>query len=330
MANKSLKLGQAWKEEFDGWTGELLLGRKHKATPSTGGSSSSWTGHTLGPKAPTAYAGKGSKQDVRDRLIGLTKDKCQVMFKITGGSKNNQGSLRHLAYLSREGELALTDQNGTEITGKENLKDLQFAWEHSGPRIDEDSERKETLNMVFSMPEGTDAAALASAVRATAGAEFASHQWVMVQHFDEPQVHAHIAVKIDGFDGARLNLRKADLQRLRERFAHELRQRGVEAEATRRSARMQQKKINKPWAVTRIEERGQAPTETPKTPDPAKAQAWANSFNRNAVTFGNVIMALKDSPDAEDQRVAHVLGKYVADKLVTHADIERPAPALSR
>jgi len=60
-------------------------------------------------------------------------------------------------------------------------------------------------------------------------------------------------------DGQRLNPRKIDLQRWRERFVHELRELGVEAEETRRAARMHQQRINKPWPVTRIEERGGVP-----------------------------------------------------------------------
>jgi hypothetical protein len=57
----------------------------------------------------------------------------------------------------------------------------------------------------------------------------------------EPSVnpHVHLCVKARGIDGIRINPRKDDLQRWRERFAERLREHGVEAEATRRAERFQ-------------------------------------------------------------------------------------------
>ena len=42
-------------------------------------------------------------------------------------------------------------------------------------------------------------------------------------------LHVHFAVKSRGLDGQRLNPRKADLRGWRERFAHYLRVRGIDA-----------------------------------------------------------------------------------------------------
>jgi hypothetical protein len=237
----------------------------------------------------------------------------------------------HMDYLSRDGELALTDQDGNPINGDEALKRLAWGWEHTGPKLDEGADRKEAFNIVFSMPEGTDPRALAEAVRATAGIEFAGHQWAMVQHFDEPQVHAHVTVKAEALDGRRLNPRKADLQRWRERFAHELRERGIEAEATRRAPRMRQAKLNKPWAVTRLEERGKATNPKPTAPDPARAQAWTATFTRTVTTHGKVIDALARSPDEKDRDLAHQLSNLVTEQTKAHdSGPTKKAPELER
>ncbi len=56
-------------------------------------------------------------------------------------------------------------------------------------------------------------------------------------HTDAPHPHVHIAVRVLGDDGTRLNPRKADLEAWRQVFAQALRDRGVEAEATPRRAR---------------------------------------------------------------------------------------------
>ena len=331
MATESLKLGRAWDEEFSGWTEELLLGRKLKqARQGPKASTSSWTGTALDKPPPAEYPGKGSKADVRARLFAMAKGGRQVMIKITGGSKNVKAMKRHMDYLSREGELELTDQDGNPVKGEDALNDIAWAWEHTGPKMDEAADRKEAFNIVFSMPEGTDPRALADAVRATAGVEFAGHQWVMVQHFDEPQVHAHVAVKAEALNGRRLNPRKADLQRWRERFAYELRERGVEAEATRRAPRMRQAKINKPWAVTRLEERGQATNPRP-APDPVKVQASATSFAETLTTHGKVVDALTRSSDANDQVLARELRQMIAEQSKTRApELVRKAPVLER
>lgn len=271
-------------------------------------------------RASAGYPGKGGQADVYARLsaMAMAKGSRQVMVKVTGGSKTAKSMGKHFAYLSREGELELVDQDGNPIEGGDALKDLTWAWVHTGPEIDEGAQRKESFNIVFSMPEGTDERALADAVRATAGAEFAGHQWVMVQHFDEPQVHAHIAVKTESLSGERLNPRKADLQRWRERFVYELRTRGVEAEATRRAPRLQRVKTNKPWAVTRLEERG-VPTNPRPVVDKDKAAAWEKSAERTVETHGKIISALRVSSDTKDRALAKDLDKMLSERVAEHS-----------
>ena len=317
MASKSLKLGRAWDNEFYELSEELLLGRggrPHKAP--TG--KSSWTGADMRAREKPVYPGQGTKSDVHARLTGMAKGSRQVVIKITGGSKSAKSMGKHFNYLSREGELELTDQDGNAIKGEDALKDLTWAWVHTGPKIDEGADRKESFNIVFTMPEGTDAQALADAVRATAGQEFAGHQWAMVQHFDEPQVHAHVAVKAEALNGQRLNPRKADLQRWRERFAFELRKRGVEAEATRRAPRLQQEKLNKPWAVTRLKERGQETNPKPKA-DQSKIDAWERSARRTVETHTKIIGALAQSGDAKDQALAKELSMMINERSKEHS-----------
>lgn len=331
MATENLTLGRAWDEDFHGWIDELLLGRKIKKPRQSPKAKSSWTAVDLKTPALSDYPGRGTQAEVRARLFALARGGQQVMVKITGSSKNAKSIKRHLDYLSRQDELELTDQDGNAIHGDDARRQLTWAWEHTGPKLDETSQRKEAFHIVFSMPEGTDARALAEAVKATAGVEFAGHQWVMVQHFDEPHVHAHVVVKAEGFDGRRLNPRKADLARWRERFAHELRERGVAAEATKRASRMKQRKLNKPWAVTRLEERGEPTYPMPAATDAAKARAWEITNTRVVATLGKVTDALVRSPDAEDRRLAQELNAFLAQQ-TKHGIPEpvRQAPALER
>jgi type IV secretory pathway VirD2 relaxase len=80
-----------------------------------------------------------------------------------------------------------------------------------------------------------------------AAMEFANFQYVMALHtFDSdpdkepsPKLHVHLCVKAIRLDGVRLNPRKDDLRRWRERFAERLREHGVACEATPRLHRLQ-------------------------------------------------------------------------------------------
>jgi hypothetical protein len=321
MATQGLKLGTAWDADFRSWTDELLLGRKTKkpkqakgSGSGSGGGVSSWSGTKVSSAPIGDYAGKGSKSDVRTRLMGMAQGGCQVIIKITGGAKNARSVSHHFAYLSRDGELELTDQDGNEVKGEEALKDLADHWRVLSPKLDDKDGRKETFNIVFSMPEGTDARALAEAVRETSKIEFAHHKWVMVQHFDEPQVHAHISVRTESMEGVRLNPRKVDLQRWRETFAFQLRERGVEAEATRRGPRLKQERVNKPWAVTRLEERDQPTNPKPESTTPVRAEAWTTQADRTRELYRRVISSLQQSPDDQDRAIAIELARMVREQ----------------
>src|SRR3546814_13358376 len=90
------------------------------------------------------------------------------------------------------------------------------------------------------MPEGTDPDKVLGAVRGLAHAELSdNHDYVLALHTDTPRPHVHLTVQAEGLDRNRFNPRPVQLNRFRERFARELRARGVAAEATPRRARGQ-------------------------------------------------------------------------------------------
>ena len=72
-----------------------------------------------------------------------------------------------------------------------------------------------------------------------------NHDYVFVQHLDDKHPHVHLTVRSLGHDGRRLNPRKAALQAWRERFAAELRLRGIAAEATPRRTRGRVRKADR-------------------------------------------------------------------------------------
>ena len=310
MATETLKVGRAWDDMFSEWTNDLQLGKKLVKPKRAPAGKSVWTGATKPVTQAAEYQGKGGKSDVRARLLAVAKGGRQVMVKITPGKNGTMAAVRkHLQYIGQDGEQQVQDQDGNTSKGWAAVDDLAWAWQHTGPLMPAQAEHRLAFNIMFSMPEGTDERAVYAAVRATAEIEFAGHQWVIGQHFDQPQVHCHVCVKAEGLDGTRLNPRKADLNRWRERFAHELRERGVEAEATKRATRLHQKLVKKPWAVTRLEERGAGTQNITNPTTEKRIRKWQDTEKLAASSYTRIIAALHQSDDAADRILAKELEK---------------------
>ena len=176
----------------------------------------------------------------------------QVMVKVTGGGRGMKAIAAHFRYISKNGRLEIEDQRGEMMRGKDALHDLADEWRFGGSLIPDDAgpgHRREAFNIMLSMPRGTDPLAVQRAAREFAQVELADHKYVMVLHDHQANPHVHISVRAESQHGKRLNPRKADLHRWRETFAEKLRERGVEAEATRQAARGARQRYPQLWQV---------------------------------------------------------------------------------
>jgi type IV secretory pathway VirD2 relaxase len=197
---------------------------------------------------------------MRARLERIVGRAPEVMVKITGRTKDAGHLKSHLEYIMRNGELTAETEQGSLMQGREGLKDLQARWTED-TMLDDKRRRDGTVsvNIILSMPPGTDPIAVKDAVRAFAIETFGTnHDYVFVQHLDDKHPHVHLTVRSQGNDGKRLNPRKADLATWRERFAGELRLRGVAAEATPRRTRGKVRKYDK-GTVVALRRRGVVP-----------------------------------------------------------------------
>jgi type IV secretory pathway VirD2 relaxase len=184
---------------------------------------------------------------MRAKLERIVRRAPEVMVKITGRTKSVAHLRSHLAYITRNGELNAETEQGAALTGRSGLKDLQQRWEDDAGF--DDKRRRDgslSVNIILSMPAGTDAIAVKDSARAFAIETFdGNHDYVFVQHLDDKHPHVHLTVRSLGHDRKRLNPRKADLQAWRERFAGELRLRGIAAEATPRRTRGRVRKADR-------------------------------------------------------------------------------------
>lgn len=197
---------------------------------------------------------------MRARLERIVGRAPEVMVKVTGRTKDAGHLKSHLEYIMRAGELTAETEQGSLMQGKEGLKDLQSRWTED--TVLDDKRRRDgsvSVNIILSMPPGTDPVAVKNAVRAFAIETFgANHDYVFIQHLDDKHPHVHLTVRSQGYNGKRLNPRKADLATWRERFASELRLRGVPAEATPRRTRGKVRKYDK-GTVVALRRRGVVP-----------------------------------------------------------------------
>jgi hypothetical protein len=151
----------------------------------------------------------------------------EVMIKMlkTGGSDLG-AVVRHLSYIDRDGDLTIETDEGEPLKGKGAAAALIEDWD-----LQLDAKRPTTAD--HKPPQN-----VLAAVKGFAREEFgAKHRYAMVLHTDEPHPHVHVVVKAMGYDGKRLNPRKATLREWRRQFARHLREHSVAANATDRAVR---------------------------------------------------------------------------------------------
>lgn len=212
-----------------------------------------------GESAGGSGAGASVTPAVRAKLERIVGRAPEVMVKITGRTKDVAHLRSHLDYITRNGELSAETETGAVLHGRQGLRDLQAVWTDDVLLDQHRANRTLSVNMILSMPPGTDGVIVRDAVRAFAIGTFEGrHDYAFVLHQDDVHPHVHLTVRSCGHDGRRLNPRKADLHDWRERFAVELRRRGVAAEATPRRTRGRVRKADR-GSVRAMKERGAQP-----------------------------------------------------------------------
>ena len=103
------------------------------------------------------------------------------------------------------------------------IGELAREWRYAGTEIPDVSRRREEFNVIFSMPRGTEAPRVRAAAREVMRDEFMGYRYAMVLHGHQETPHLHVVVHSERDDVRRLDPRKADLHRWRERFAGGLR-----------------------------------------------------------------------------------------------------------
>ncbi|KWF06404.1 relaxase/mobilization nuclease domain-containing protein [Burkholderia pseudomultivorans] len=261
---------------------------------------------------------RGSLRDeaarMREQLARTLRRTPEVMIKITNKASSAQGIgavRRHLRYISRNGQVELEDQNGDRIAGAEAVRDLVQTWQFGGWGMPETSARREVFNILLSMPPGTNRQAVRNAARDFAAIEFGDGRpYVFAAHDDEAHPHVHLSVQVRGPDGRRLNPRKQDLRRWRERFAEQLRANGVDANATPRRARGETRRYPH-QGVRHMLERGEAPMYWRPAANEQQRQAGWQAHDGAFAAWREVARTVAASPAGADRAMAIGIVEFV-------------------
>lgn len=244
---------------------------------------------------------------LRAQIVRTIRKAPEVMLKITNkreGRNGMQAIRAHLLYVSRNGQIELEDQDGQVMHGCDDVADLIREWSRAGIGIPEESHKREALNLMLSMPPGTDRLAVRDAVRAFAITEFGENfSYVFAAHEDEAHPHVHLCVQTHGRNGKRLNPRKADLQHWREGFAGHLREHGVDANATPRHTRGVTHR-NDLQAVVHMRERGALVRSSPPVSGLQTPQAMIDAHRPVLEAWWAIGRALAASDDGRDRQMA--------------------------
>jgi hypothetical protein len=201
------------------------------------------------------------------------------MVKVTGGGTRSFAVAAHLAYISRNGKLAIETDEGDRAAGWDAHKALLRDWhldlsagQYRGPRDGRATARATKLvhNIVLSMPSPTPADKVLAAARKFALEKFAlQHRYAMVLHTDQQHPHVHVVVKAESEEGRRLHIDKAMLRAWREDFARLMREQRIAANATPRVIRGRNKGKTRD-AIYRARQRGASKVVRERVTDIAK------------------------------------------------------------
>ena len=278
-------------------------------------------------RTPRLALGPISARMIRERIEATVRRAPQVMVKVTGGGRGMRAIAAHFRYISKNGRLDIEDDRGVVEQGKEALRDLQEQWRLGGSYIDDVGARREALNIMLSMPYGTDPLTVLRAAREFAKDEFTGHRYVMVMHGHQANPHVHLSVKIESDEGKRLNPHKADLHRWREVFAERLRGWGIDAEATRQPTRGGFRRQQSLWQV-----KARADGRLRNWQTGGKTSSSVLKTGQKALdAWKQIGLALASSEIAEDRQLAREVLAFLNDMpLVRQARKRVPEVARAR
>ena len=179
-------------------------------------------------------------------------------LQVTSYGKGINKIMKHLAYISRNFDLALEDQDKSLLNSRENVNELLSSWESI--YFDNRKNTRDTAHLMFSVPPKTDRAIFNKLTREFLQEEYeGEHDYLFVQHNDTEHPHIHSVICLRSINGEKLDPRKKYLNELRKSFAKKCRDHGIMLDSSRRFERGLSGKSVKSELVQMREKRNSLP-----------------------------------------------------------------------
>ncbi|MEA3642140.1 MAG: hypothetical protein VBE63_19685 [Lamprobacter sp.] len=289
-------------------------------------------------KTGRAKAGQAQKPPsasaLRQTLLTAVRRKPQVMVKITSFSSSSKQLGAHLDYISRNGDNEVFDHQGVSFSSigdriglstQEAMHAYGQAFASVTPKQNGEGARRArgrprkriSMNLMLSMPAGTETGAFELAVRDFLNNQFQAHDRLFTFHDDRDHYHAHVVIGLQGDDGRWLNPRKHDLLAWRESFADSLERYGIPATALPAYSRGKGKEGYR----RDLEELNRRGTRERPNPSPSyEAETEERAIRRRAEAWTRIA---DHYAAQQDHEAANAIRDYVAD----HYDY-RPEPGV--
>lgn len=176
----------------------------------------------------------------------LKKYNYQVIFKISSSCLSYEHLHSHIKYITRNGSLEAVYydpsqkaeyQRADRIQGKDGNKQMlkqmnsSYALKTNREITHLKIPNKETFNMIFSMSnyEVATTEQIRKAAYETIKELYANNSFIVASHNDTDNPHCHLILKRrDNKTGKKLDIKKADLIKIRLKYSQKLREAGVE------------------------------------------------------------------------------------------------------
>lgn len=189
-----------------------------------------------------------SSREKAEKLAKGCKEVLAKLDKASSGIKTADHLQSACDYIDRNGKFDLEDENGDVLNASQAREKMESWIKDQDIKADKEDLKRaaDARRFIVSCPSGTDPEMVKMAARELGQEIFAAQgfQYVFTVHYkdkDHPKEpehpHAHFLIKSISKYKKRLNLRKADLRYIRERFAVIAKKYGIDLNATSRAVR---------------------------------------------------------------------------------------------
>lgn len=169
---------------------------------------------------------------------GVTPYSQEVILKVTGGARSQKGIKGAVHYISKNGQIELTDSNGIKYKTKEEISDaVDLVQSHVVRRIKSNTKaEKLTHNLMFSasIVAGVSKEDMLQATIKTLKEKYPHNYFVCAYHEDTKKPHMHVVLNIHQDNGKKIDIKNKDFHELRRSFCQSLVEQGYDLKASRR------------------------------------------------------------------------------------------------